>query len=77
MPKDVLLLDVDSLIPNLALMKLSRFHKNSRDHVTLQRGLNISTRIEKPDIVYISCIYKKNEIYARSWQGSSRLLRCV
>lgn len=65
MPRDVLLLDIDSILPNLVLMKLSRFHKNLGDRVTLQRGLVVSTRIDHPDIVYISCIFTKNGDAAR------------
>jgi hypothetical protein len=48
----VLLVDVDSKIPNLALMKISAWHKVLGDEV----GFNI----QNPDKVYISCIFKKN-----------------
>ena len=48
----VLLVDVDSKIPNLALMKISAWHKSAGDDV----GFNI----ENPEKVYISCIFKKN-----------------
>ena len=48
----VLLFDVDSKIPNLALMKLSAYHKARGD----QAGFDIST----PDIVYASVVFKKN-----------------
>lgn len=49
----VLLVDTDSTIPNLALMKLSAWHKNQGDQV----GFNIPD----PDIVYASVIFKKNK----------------
>ena len=48
----ILLVNVDSTIPNLALMKLSAFHKEQGDIV----GFDISD----PDKVYISCIFSKN-----------------
>lgn len=51
---NVLLVDVDSTIPNLALMKLSTFYKSKGDNV----GIN---NIENPDIVYASVIFKKNK----------------
>lgn len=38
---NVLLLDVDSKIPNIALMKLSTFHKEYEDNVELLQ-LNLS-----------------------------------
>lgn len=48
----VLLIDVDSTIPNLALMKVSAYHKSLGDEV----GFHISD----PDKVYASVIFKKN-----------------
>lgn len=48
----VLLIDVDSTIPNLALMKISAYHKARGDDV----GFNISD----PDKIYASVIFKKN-----------------
>lgn len=49
----VLLIDVDSKIPNLALMKLSAFHKNIGNEV----GFNVTN----PDIVHASVIFRKNK----------------
>jgi hypothetical protein len=54
---DVLLVDIDSKIPNLALMKISAWHK--------LQGDNVGFAIEDPDKVYISCIFKKNAGQAR------------
>ena len=48
----VLLIDVDSKIPNLALMKISAYHKSIGDEV----GFNIS----KLDKIYASIIFNKN-----------------
>jgi len=48
----ILLIDWDSIIPNLALMKLSQYHKAKNDIV----GFNI----EDPDLIYASIIFKKN-----------------
>jgi hypothetical protein len=50
--RHVLLVDVDSKISNLALMKISAWHKLQGDDV----GFNT----QNPDKVYISCIFKKN-----------------
>lgn len=49
----VKLIDVDSKIPNLALMKLSTFHKAA--------GNVISFEEENPDKIYASIIFKKNK----------------
>lgn len=49
----VLLVDVDSVIPNLALMKVSAYHKSKGDVVGFS--------IENPTHAYISCIFKRNK----------------
>lgn len=51
------LIDIDSKIPNLALMQLSAYHKSIGDEV----GFDVSN----PDRVYISCIFQKNAAKAR------------
>ena len=48
----VLLIDTDSMIPNLALMKISAYHKAQGDEV----GRHISD----PEIVYASVIFKRD-----------------
>ena len=48
----ILLVDVDSTIPNLALMKLSSWHKGQGDQV----GFDITD----PDKIYASVVFKKN-----------------
>ena len=53
----VLLVNIDSKIPNLALMQISAHHKQLGDTV----GFDISN----PDYVYISCIFTKNAEQAR------------
>lgn len=53
----VLLIDVDSTIPNLALMKISAWHKLLGDVVGFDTP--------NPDKVYISCTFTKNKAQAR------------
>lgn len=50
----VCLIDVDSKIPNLALMKTSTYHKQRGDMVKL----GYDPKTDKPDICYISKIFK-------------------
>jgi len=52
--KKVLLIDVDSRMPNLALLKLSAYYKNRGDDV----GFN---NTDNPDVIYASIIYQKNK----------------
>lgn len=48
----IMLIDVDSTIPNLALMKLSSYHK--------KRGDRVGFNIKDPDKIYISTVFEKN-----------------
>lgn len=59
------LVDVDSKIPNLALMKISAWHKKRGDIV----GFNLNN----PDKAYISVVFKKNVEQAR---GIAKLFNC-
>ena|GEM_PF-561929 len=52
-PKRVLLIDVDSTIPNVALMKISGYHKMKGDIVGFD--------VEDPDLVYASVIFTQNK----------------
>lgn len=58
MAEKILLVDVDSKIPNLALMKISAFHK--------LRGDEVGWKVNNPDKVYASVVYKKNK-----WKGDA------
>ena len=54
MNENILLIDVDSKMPNLALMKISAYHKSIGDDI----GFN---NTYDPDIVYASVVFKKNK----------------
>ena len=60
--KKVLLIDADSKkgFPNLALMKLSAFHKGRGDSVDLIKGIPETAPLFEYDRVYLSCIYFQN-----------------
>jgi len=53
---DVVLIDVDSMIPNLSLMKLSRYYKNQGRKVILTRGYRIH---RKSKFIFASCVFKR------------------
>lgn len=61
MVSSILLLDIDSLIPNLALMKLSAWHKAQGDEV----GLNY---VGNPDKVYAACVFSWNKRKAEQYR---------
>ncbi len=52
--KAVLLFDVDSRLPNLALMKISRYFKEKRRNVILAR---MDSFIKGVEVVYASCVF--------------------
>jgi len=53
----VLLVQIDGKMPNLALMKISSYHK--------RKGDRVGWAWANPDRVYISCIFSKNLPHAR------------
>jgi len=69
----VLLIDVDSKI-NLALMKISAFHKELGDEVSLVRGTSLPLdAFDGVDKAYVSCIFDWN---ARKALNLARSLPC-
>jgi hypothetical protein len=54
---DVLLIDVDGRMPNLALMKLSRYFKKQGRKVMLTRGVNLIISARE---IYASCIFSSH-----------------
>lgn len=57
---NIRLIDIDSKIPNLALMQISAYHK--------QLGDTVGFDVENPDKVYVSCVFSKNAEQARGIQ---------
>lgn len=51
------LINIDSIIPNLALMQLSTYYKTLGDEI----GFDVN----EPDRVYVSCLFQKNVSLAR------------
>lgn len=67
----ILLIQIDGKMPNLALMKISTYHKKKGDEVKLFNFVKPRREIplalygkSKFDYVYISCIFTKNRILA-------------
>jgi hypothetical protein len=55
------LIQIDGTLPNLALMKLSAWHKSRGDKITLMKDKTIAQRLIPFDKVYISCIFEENK----------------
>lgn len=54
------LVDADSKIPNVALMKISAYYKANGAFVTMSRSDTFAFSNRLPDKVYISIVFKKN-----------------
>jgi len=71
------LIDLDGKIENLALMRLSAWHKTQRNAVRLKMGAAYPELFEIPDRVYISCIFRWNRFdaqhLAESWGDRAEL----
>lgn len=62
---NILLIDVDSKIPNLALMKLSAYHKSIGDEVSINKmPAAINLFGDSYDKVYASVVFSKNKSLA-------------
>ena len=55
------LIDFDSKIPNLALMRLSSYHKANGDKVSLLRGSQSAELFDAADKYYLSCVFRWNK----------------
>lgn len=57
----IALIQIDGKLPNLALMKISAYHKSLGDEVILIKDKTICKRLNDYDKVYISCIFEENK----------------
>lgn len=57
----VKLIDFDSKIPNLALMRLSSYHKANGDKVSVLRGSQSQELFDVADKYYLSCVFRWNK----------------
>lgn len=57
----VWLIDFDSTKENLALMRLSAYHKSLGDEIVLKHGNVQQPLFDAPDKVYLSCVFRWNK----------------
>lgn len=58
----VLIVNIDSKIPNLALAKIEKYHRDRGDQITDYQLL-----ANKVDRIYVSCVFSKNLRQAKGW----------
>jgi len=64
---NILIIDIDSKIPNLALKKIEKFHLDKGDIVTW----NMPLMRYDADKIYVSCIFTKNKNLCDEWIGDA------
>ncbi len=69
MNKKILIIDIDSKIPNLALKKIEKYHKDRGDEVTW----NFPLLGHLSDKVYVSAIYSQNKYQCDQWEGRAEI----
>lgn len=65
----VLLINIDSKIPNLALKKIEMYHRARRDEVIWDNEL-MRYSVDK---IYVSCVFTKNRDRCKEWEGSAMI----
>ena len=61
----ILILDIDSKIPNLALKKIEKYHQSQGDEITW----NMPLYAHMADKIYASCIFERSREKAIQWEG--------
>jgi hypothetical protein len=65
----VLLMDIDSTIPNLALKKIEKYHLDKGDSIIWNNEL-MRYAVDK---VYVSCIFPENKRECLEWEGIAEI----
>ena len=65
MGKTILLIDIDSTIPNLALKKIEMYHLQQGD--TIEWNLPLFAPLA--DKIYVSCIFPENKHKCKEWEA--------
>lgn len=65
----VLIINIDSKIPNLALKKIEKYHIDNGDDVVWDFPL-LANQMDK---IYVSCIFTKNKHLCREWEGRAEI----
>jgi len=70
----ILLVDVDSVIPNIALQKLQFYYKKRGDKVIQIKDKSVLPLfVNDYDKIYVSCIFDYNKHFCRKWEGIAEI----
>jgi len=65
----ILIINIDSKIPNLALAKIEMFHRNNGNEIIK----DIPLMQNSVDKIYVSCIFTKNYLHAKNYEGIANI----
>jgi len=65
----ILLIDIDSIIPNLALKKIEKYYLDKGEDVIW----NMPLMKYNADKIYVSCIFKENKYLCDEWEGLAEI----
>jgi len=65
----ILIINIDSKIPNLALKKIEKYHKDKGDEVITDYPLAQNS----VDKIYVSCIFSWNKNKAEQWENKAEI----
>jgi len=66
---NILIIDIDSRIPNLALKKVEKYHLDRGDTVTW----NMPLMRWEADKIYVSCVFEWNRHKCKEWVGDANI----
>ncbi len=71
----ILLVNVDSVIPNLALEKIKIHHRNKGHTVFEMKDQKAKTLplLESYDKIYVSCVFDYNKHFCKKWEGIAEI----
>lgn len=73
--RKILLVNVDSVIPNLALEKLRVYYERKGDKVTKikDESVRILPFVDAYDKIYVSCVFDYNKYFCKKWEGIANI----
>lgn len=66
---NILIIDIDSTIPNLALKKVEKYHKDKGDSIEF-----VPMMRDWADKIYVSCVFTKNKDLCAEWENDPKAL---
>ncbi len=71
----ILLVNIDSIIPNFALEKIRVFHEQKGDMVIKKKDefAIVLPFIDSYDKIYVSCIFDYNKHFCKKWEGIAEI----